>query len=337
MSTPERDIEAVLDESGPEYDSFSYERPTAGHQGEVFFVTLEIAGDSYEIVVKFEAGDRNFALEPFLHDFVADRTEVPVPRILVFKESPDLDVDPYFVTERIRGDNLAEALGQLDSDTRENVIRHAGRTLGDMHAGIQFEGFGRLALDEGRLIVDEFNWDWGAYFSEITQGYADRLGDTPFSDLQGRARAAIEQSVPHIESTGAPKLVHDDYRPANMLFDPTQEEPITAVLDWQFALAGEAEYHIARTEFLFIDPSYQDAETRARLRERLYEGYNRHRAFEPDEGFERRRPIYYFSTLLWRMLGFEAAFGEVSELAQSRAEIRYRQQFDRLLERIPDS
>ncbi|MEF8937596.1 MAG: hypothetical protein V5A32_06540 [Halovenus sp.] len=130
MSTPERDIEAVLDESGPDYDSFSYERPTAGHQGEVFFVTLEVAGESYEIVVKFEAGDQNFALEPFLHDFVADRTEVPVPRILVFNESPDLDVDPYFVTERIRGNNLAEALGALDSTTRENVIRHAGRTLG---------------------------------------------------------------------------------------------------------------------------------------------------------------------------------------------------------------
>ena len=335
MSTPERDLEAVLDESGPDYDSFSYERPTAGHQGEVFFVTLRVGGEQYEVVVKFQSGDPNFALEPFLHDFVAERTNVPVPRILVFNETPDLDVDPYFVTERIRGSNLAAALGEMDPETRENVIAHAGKTLGDMHSGIQFEGFGRLALENGRLVVDDFSWDWGEYFADVTHNHVDRLADTPFSDLQDRAREALDGSLDYIESTGAPKLVHDDYRPANMLFDPVEDEPITAVLDWQFALAGEAEYHIARTEFLFIDPSYQNSETRSRLREKLYSGYRENCGFDVDKAFENRRPVYYFSTLVWRMLGFEAAFQEVTELAQSRAEMQYREQFNELVERLP--
>lgn len=336
MANPERDIKAVLDESGPDYDSFSYNRPTAGHQGEVFLVTLSVAGDTYEVVIKFQAGDQEFALEPFLHEYVADRTDVPVPRILIFNKFPELDVDPYFVTERVRGSNLAESMGTIGTETRERVIAHAGRTLGDMHSNIGFEGFGRLALDDGRLIVDEFSWDWEAFFSEMVEGYIERLGETPFEDLQETATEKLAGAIGCIESTGPPRLVHNDFRPANMLFDPDETEPITAVLDWQFALAADAEYHIARTEFLFIDPAFQDADTRTRLREQLYDGYREYTEFENTEEFQTRRNVYYFATLLWRMLGFEAAFAEAGELARGRAEVRFRQQFDRITSQLPD-
>jgi len=338
VSSPERDIEAVLDESGPDYDSFSYKRPTAGHQGEVFMLTLQVGSETYEVVIKFQAGDPDFALEPFLHNYVADRTDVPVPRILIFEQSPSLDIDPYFVTERIRGNNLAESMGQIDESTRERVIEHAGQTLGDMHANVGFEGFGRLALDDAdeRLIVDDFSWDWQAFFTELVESYIERLEETPFGDLQDTALEYLHESVDCIESTGPPRLVHDDFRPANMLFDATEENPITAVLDWQFALAADAEYHIARTEFLFIDPAFQDAGTRERLRRKLYDGYRGYLAFEPEDGFADRRAVYYFSTLLWRMLGFEAAFEEAGELAQGRAEVRFRQQFDQLAAELPE-
>jgi len=335
VSSPQRDIAAVLDESGPDYDSFAFERPTAGHQGEVFFVTLSYEGEEIEVVVKFEAGDPEFALEPYLHDYVADRTELPVPKILVFKDAPGFDVDPYFVTQRIEGENLAASIGELDQETREHVVEHAGKILGDLHANVRFEGFGRLALDDGRLIVDEFSWDWQAFFEEMVDDYIDRLETTPFADLQEEAREHLAACIDHIESTGPPRLVHDDFRPANMLFEPGEEEPISAVLDWQFALAAEAEYHVARTEFLFIDPAFRDADARKRLRERLYEGYREYQPFEPTEGYEQRRIIYYFATLLWRMLGFEAAFGDQTELMQGRAEVRFRQQFDQLAGRLP--
>jgi len=336
VSSPERDIEAVLDESGPDYETFTFERPTAGHQGEVFLVSLRYAGEEYEVVIKFQAGDPEFALEPFLHEYVAGRTDIPVPHILVFEESPTLDIDAYFVTERVSGGNLAESIGELDPDTRGRVIEHAGSILGDMHAEIGFEGFGRLALDDDRLIVDEFSWDWQQFFHDMVDGYIDRFEDSPFEDLQDTAREAIESSIHVIDTSGVPRLVHDDFRPANMLYDPDQLEPITAVLDWQFALAADPEYHVARTDFLFIDPAFQDAETRERLRDRLYTGYREHREFEPDEAYEKRRAVYHFSTLLWRMAGFEAAFADFSELAKGRAEARFRQQFDQLAGALPE-
>ena len=337
VSSPERDIKAVLDESGPDYETFTFERPTAGHQGEVFLVTLRYAGQEYEVVVKFQAGDPGFALEPFLHEYVADRTDIPVPRILVFEEEPELDIDAYFVTERISGENLAESIGELDETTRERVIEHAGRILGDMHARIGFEGFGRLALDDGdgRMIVDEFSWDWRQFFHDAVEGYIDRFEGTPFEDLQDDAREYVADSVHVVDTSAVPRLVHDDFRPANMLFDASRSQPITAVLDWQFALAADPEYHIARTDFLFIDPAFQDADTRNRLRDRLYSGYREYREFDPDEGYEQRRAVYHFATLLWRMAGFEAAFADFSELAKGRAEARFRQQFDQLAGALP--
>lgn len=336
MSTPERDIEAVLDESGPDYDRFSYERPTAGHQGEVFLVTLEYAGEEYEVVVKFRSGDPDFALEPYLHEYVADRTNVPVPRILVFREDPKLDVDPYFVTERIRGNNLVEAMTELDRERREQVIEHVGRILGDMHAEIGFEGFGRLGLDDDHLVVEEFSWDWKEFFADIAHGYVDRLADTPFEDLQNTAHQRIDDNAGVVESNGIPRLVHDDFRPANVLYDSGANDPISAVLDWQLVLAADPEYHIARTDFLFIDPAFRDADVRQRLRNKLYEGYCEFREFEPDGAYEKRRRIYHFATLLWRMAGFNAAFADFSELARGRAEARFRQQFAQLEKSLPE-
>jgi len=336
VSNPERDIKAVLDESGPEYDEFSFERPTAGHQGEVFLVTLTVGGEEYEVVVKFQAGDPGFALEPFLHDYVADRTDVPVPRILVYNEAPELDVDPYFVTERIRGQNLAESLAALDETTHEAVIEHAGRILGDIHKQIAFEGYGRLTLDEGgKLIVDDFTWDWQQFFYESVSGSIAAFDGGPFADLQADAQQRLDDSIDVIEGTDIPRLVHDDFRPANMLFAEDEENPISAVLDWQFVLAGDPEYHIARTDFLFIDPAFRDRDARERLRDCLYEGYRAYREFEADDAYEQRRAVYHFATLLWRMAGFESTFADFSGLAQGRYEARFRRQYDELVDRLP--
>jgi aminoglycoside phosphotransferase (APT) family kinase protein len=337
VSTAARDIEAVLDESGPDYDSFDYERPTAGHQGEVFLVTLYHQGQEYEVVIKFQAGDpASFALEPYLHDYVADRTDIPVPHILVHKKEPTLDVPPYFVTERIEGQNLAESIGELATDVRESVVRQAGEILGDMHAEIGFEGFGRLALDDGHLIVEDLSWNWRNQLEKIVNSHIDALAGGPFERSQRQAREYLEQSIPVIPTGSVPRLVHDDFRPANLLYEPTASDPITAVLDWQFALAGDPEYHIARTEFLFVDPSFGDAETRQHLQDLLYQGYRQHREFDPGEAYEKRRQVYHFATLLWRMANFEAAFADYSELAKARAQAQFRQQFDTIASNLPE-
>jgi aminoglycoside phosphotransferase (APT) family kinase protein len=336
VSTPVTDIEAVLEESGPDYTEFTFERPGSGHQSDVFMVTLEHAGQSYEVVVKFEPDDmESFAVEPKLHDYVSERTAIPIPDILVFKQESDRDVPPYFVTARLEGANLAEAYADLSMADRERVLRQAGRILGDLHSEIAFEAFGWLDLWEDRIIVRDLTGSWREYFEQLTRGHLDGLVDTPFADLRERAERNLEPALSLVPEEGVPRLVHDDFRPANLLFDPELDDPITAVLDWQDVLAALPEYHLAQTEFLFVDSSFQDPEVCDRLREALYEGYNSQRAFAFDDDYVRKRSIYQLSTLLWRMGGFEGAFAEESGLAQARAEAQYRQEFERLVEELP--
>lgn len=337
MSTPEADIRAVLDESGPDYNGFTFETPGGGHQSDVYMVTLDHGGEKYEVVVKFKpAGDIPFDIEPKLHEYVANRTDVPVPRILVFKQEPTVDVRPYFVTERVHGENLSEEFATLSAEDRRRVMRQAGHILGDLHSEIGFEAFGRLDLHNGRLIVRDWMGSWREYFEQLTRTHLSRLDETPFADVKSRALEKIEPALDFVPEDGVPRLVHDDFRPANLLFEAGAEEPITAVLDWQDVLAALPEYNLAQTEFLFIDSSVTDPEVRERLRTEFHDGYTEHRPMDFEDGYADRRPLYQLSTLLWRMAGFEAVFDDDSGLVKARAEAQYRQQFERLLDAIPE-
>ncbi|MFB6074977.1 MAG: phosphotransferase family protein [Haloarculaceae archaeon] len=336
MSTPVEDIEAVLAESGPDYADFSYETPGGGHQSDVYLVTLERAGEEYEVVVKFEPETiDSFAVEPKLHDFVNGRTDIPIPEILVYEDDPDQDVPPYFVTARLEGTNLADQYAELEMAVRERVLEQAGRILGDLHSEIAFEAFGWLDLWEDRIIVRDLTGSWRDYFEELTMGHVEGLAGTAFADLADRARDRIGPALDSVPEEATPRLVHDDFRPANLLIDPAAEEPITAVLDWQDVLAAHPQYHLAQTEFLFVDSSFQDPETCDRLREILHDGYRAEVSRDLSKGYRERRPLYQLSTLLWRMAGFRAAFADASDLTQARAEAQYRQEFERLVSQLP--
>lgn len=334
QTTSATDIQAVLDESGPDYEEFSFEPATGGTRADVYLVTVVYNGEEYEVVVKFKPeGDDRFAVEPKLHEYVADRTDVPVPRILVFKQEPERDVPPYFVTERVRGENLAGQFNEMTDDHWDRVIEQVGRILGDLHSGIAFEAFGRLMLYDDRITIRDWRGNWQEYFGELTHTHIDYLDRTPFDGLQSVAREAVDGSLSAVPEDGIPRLVHDDLQPTNLLCLLDREDPVTAVLDWQDTLAAHPHYQIAQAEFLYIDSTFEDPDVRKRLRDRLFEGYREHREFEYTDTYEQCKTVYQLSTLLWRMTGFDSAFTE-DDLGRARAEFQYQTQFDRLVEQL---
>lgn len=331
MSSPADAITAVLEENGPDYDDFTFVELSGGTRADVYFVTLEYEGRSYEVVVKFAPEWMStFAVEPFLQEFIAERTAVPIPGILVFESDPVRDVAPYFVTERVQGENLDEQFEGLTLSDRGQIMEQVGEILGNLHSTIAFEGYGRLDLVEGRLVVRDLTSNWREYFEELTTHHIDRLSGTTFEDLQPRARECLADRLDAVPTNGVPRLVHDDFRPGNLLFEGGDEPAITAVLDWEQTLAGNPLYNLAQVEFLFLDSVFRDTDECEQLRDRLYTGYRSERTFEPDEAYRSCKPLYQFSTLVWRMAGFDSLYDESDSLARSRAEAYYRQQFDLL-------
>ncbi|MFW6436115.1 MAG: phosphotransferase family protein [Halococcoides sp.] len=331
-------IEAVLEESGPDYDEYSFERSSSGTRADVFFVTVVVDGAEYEVVVKFEPeDDPNFDLEPYIQEYVGERTDIPVPGILVFREDPDQAVDPYFITARIEGDSLTDRLDRIDADAQDRVLAQAGRILGDLHDSIAFEGFGRFELDDGHLTIRDLSWDWRTYFEDLTEARIEHLQGTPFEDSADRAREALDRAIEVVPSDGTPRLVHDDFRPGNILVDPDREDPITVVLDWQELIAAPEAYNVAQAEFLFVDSVIQDPDRRAELKATLREAYRSEHDLAFDEAYEAVAPLYQLSTLLWRMGAFEDSLeDDATELKRARAEAYYRGQFEQLIDRLPD-
>ncbi|AWB27954.1 phosphotransferase family protein [Halococcoides cellulosivorans] len=338
MSSPADAIEAVLDESGPDYDEYSFERSSSGTRADVFFVTVVVDGSEYEVVVKFEPDDdRHFDLEPYIQEYVGERTDIPVPGILVFRDDPEQAVDPYFITARIQGDSLTDRLDRIDPDAQNRVLAQAGRMLGDLHDSIAFEGFGRFELDDGHLAIRDLSWDWQTYFKELTESRIEHLDGTPFEDAAGRAQEALDAAIEAIPSEGTPRLVHDDFRPGNLLVDPDREDPITVVLDWQELIAAPEAYNVAQAEFLFVDSVIQDPDRQDELRDRFREAYQSEHDLAFDEAYDAVAPLYQLSTLLWRMGAFEDSLDDdATELKRARAEAYYRGQFEQLIDRLPD-
>lgn len=334
-SSPAEMIQTVMEVSGPDFMSYSFEEVPGDTRTPVYFVTAEYEGESYELVIKFEPeSDATFAVGPVLHDFLAERTDIPVPAILTFEPDPDEDVPAYFITERVRGENLDELFHTLSLEQREHIMEQIGCILGDLHSTIAFEGYGRLDVEDDHLVVRDISGDWRAYFEQKMEGHIDMLAETTFEDLQEDARARITDRLGTVPQQGVPRIVHDDFRPGNVLVEPGDKPEITAVIDWEQTLAGDPLYNVAEAEFLFIDSVVKEDSSAEKLRERLYEGYSEQRSFDPDDAYEACKPLYQLSTLIWRMAGFDSMYDEISPLARTRAEAYYRDQFASLARMI---
>jgi hygromycin-B 7''-O-kinase len=261
-------------------------REVLGSRAEIESVTVANQADDYvvlhvglrypplPIVVKL-AGPSSPYPAPFertawVHDLVASRTDIPIPRVLAADSSRAHWPFGYIVTTYIPGVPWSALRPRLDLEQQERAREQIATALAGLH-GITFPTFGDLPPT-------------GA--------------PTPYPDvLLARAQARIK-SAAHARlladvlndrrelfaTITQPCLTHDDLHQHNILFTPEGSGwRLAGILDFDSAYAGHHESDLARLDLW-----------RGMTSPRFWRAYLA--VHDLDPGYDERRPVHQ---LLW--------------------------------------
>jgi aminoglycoside phosphotransferase (APT) family kinase protein len=145
---------------------------------------------------------------------------VPVPSVRALLPA-DSDLGSGFVMDRVEGETIARRILRDDeyAHARGAMTRQCGEDAARIHA-VDASGIAGLAVMDAGAQIEQY------------------LGTL---DLFGEPHPAFELGLRWLEAnmppaSGAPKLVHGDYRLGNFIVGP---DGIVAVLDWELAHLGD--------------------------------------------------------------------------------------------------
>ncbi|HWD81832.1 MAG TPA: phosphotransferase [Kribbella sp.] len=192
---------------------------SGGYGGQTFAVS---AGGEDAVLKLYVKDPDRAAVDAALLQLV--RGLLPVPQVLELKQEGSYDDPPYLLTERLPGINLQVFLETADEAQRRTV----GTQLGELLARLSGMPFLRAGMFRGGdLTIEPFgSGDLGEYVAGLNLGLGDGF-------------AAVVDEAEDVLAAGVDRfcLVHSDFNPKNLLFDPDTAR-ITGLIDWEFAHAG---------------------------------------------------------------------------------------------------
>jgi aminoglycoside phosphotransferase (APT) family kinase protein len=152
-------------------------------------------------------------------------TGVPVPRMVLYHEDPDVIGTAFFVMERVEGRVFQDCTlpGVAPHDRRDMYFAMAD-TLAALHR-VDWQAAG--LADFGRS-HDYFQRQIARW---ARQWYSSKTRDLP--DVE----RLVEWLPRHIPGGSATAIAHGDFRIGNLMFHPT-EPRVVAVLDWELSTLG---------------------------------------------------------------------------------------------------
>ncbi|WP_415381637.1 phosphotransferase family protein [Halosimplex sp. TS25] len=279
-----------------------------------------------------------FLVEVDLLELVGRETDLPVPEVYGVRESHDGLPTPAFLMERLPGESVS---GVPVGDNRavvDRLVRESGRYLARIHDLRTFEEFGDLVAGSAASsareepIVEDGRTEWADRLRDIVAFALDDLDGTRFADLEADLRAYVDERLDALGFATDPVLLHGDYRPGNLLADPDSGE-VTAILDWGASQAGDPRYELAWVVREFSKQAPLDSPVHERVRETLFDAYERDRGVEFDRGetFERRQRFYQSVTWICELQWFEYWWAGADESVRERRAAQLRENVEALL------
>ena len=203
-----------------------------------------IEGGRSNLTYVITQGDREWVLRrpplghvlPTAHDMVREYrviaalrdTDVPVPRAMALCEDPSVNGAPFYIMEKVNG-RVVRTAQDAEVFDPATALR-ASEELIDVLARIHDVDYEAMGLgDHGH-----------------PEGYLDRQV-TRWSQQWERSKTrempAVDELITWLHKTlptsGAPTIVHGDYRMDNVMFAPDDLTRAVAVLDWEMSTLGD--------------------------------------------------------------------------------------------------
>ncbi|NHN46705.1 phosphotransferase [Halostella sp. JP-L12] len=257
--------------------------------------------------------DDIFLAEPELLARVGRETTVPVPTVLATVESnAGALAGPYFLT-RYREGRAAEGVLALSAAERTRLVHRAGRHLAAIHRVRVADRFGDLRAVDGGLTTDPGCDSWAVRFDDMAAEAADGLRgdariadpDPRFADLAPAVREALMSG--DVDRAVDPAVLHNDYRPANLVLAPEGDDPplVRAVLDFGGCSTGDGLLDLAHAEDALVDMPLGGTAAAAPLRDALRSAYVGARGLDSGVAFGDRYRRYRLYARAWRLGLFE--------------------------------
>ncbi|MFD7709028.1 phosphotransferase family protein [Streptomyces sp. NPDC059786] len=153
-------------------------------------------------------------------------TAVPVPRTVLLCEDEDVLGAPFYVMEFVEGTpyRTAGQLAPLGPERTRGAVLGLVDTLVELHS-----------VDPAEVGLADFGRPEG-FLDRQLRRWGKQLDASRNRDLAGidELHAALGRALP---VSGAPAVVHGDYRLDNVLIGP--DDRINAILDWEMSTLGD--------------------------------------------------------------------------------------------------
>lgn len=154
------------------------------------------------------------------------RTDVPLPRTVLFHAGDEVVGTPFYVMERVAGRVFDDcALPGLPPDQRRAVYLSMAETLARLHA-----------VDPVAVGLGDYGRP-GNYFERQIARWSRQWAESPTGDIP--ALDAVERWLAEHRppDDGRSAIAHGDFRLGNLILHPT-EPRVVAVLDWELSTLG---------------------------------------------------------------------------------------------------
>ncbi|WP_297695236.1 phosphotransferase family protein [Phenylobacterium sp.] len=170
------------------------------------------------------------------------QTEVPVPRMRVLCEDPEVIGTPFYVMDFLEGRIFRDAaLPGLPPAERAEIYDQLNATLAKLHQ-VDYAAVG--LSDYGRP---------GGYFQRQIARWTKQYRDAETEAIPAMERL-IAELPGRMPDDDAVTIAHGDYRLENVMFRPT-EPRLIAVLDWELSTLGHPLADLAYNCFLWRSDS----------------------------------------------------------------------------------